>query len=148
MIERMAGQSASRNQPFDFQWSESVLARGHEERLERVLGHLVQNAFEATEAGGRVWVRLDRCGSEAKVAVGDTGKGMSASFIQSRLFKPFQTTKTSGMGIGAYESLQYARDLGGSIDVHSVEHKGTVVTLSLPVFELSTESGLASLIYA
>lgn len=45
--------------------------------------------------------------------VGDTGHGMSADFIRERLFKPFQTTKDAGMGIGAYESSQYINELGG-----------------------------------
>jgi len=148
LIERMAAQSASRNQPFEMKWSEPLQARGHEERLERVLGHMVQNAFDATEGGGRVWVQLERCGAEARVIVGDTGQGMSQSFIQTRLFKPFQTTKATGMGIGAYESLQYVRDLGGSIEVESTEGKGTVVTLLLPLFEQPNESGFAALKYA
>ncbi len=148
LIERMAVQNASRNQRLDFQWSEPVHARGHEERLERVLGHMVQNAFDATDGTGRVWIQLERCGAEAKIIVGDTGKGMSDNFIRNRLFKPFQTTKPTGMGIGAYESLQYVRDLGGSIDVQSAENKGTVVTLLLPVFETTTEAGPTALKYA
>lgn len=148
LIERMAAQNASRNQPFETQWSEPLKARGHEERLERVLGHMVQNAIDATESGGRVWVQLERSGAEARIIVGDTGNGMSASFIQNRLFKPFQTTKPTGMGIGAYESLQYVRDLGGSIEVESTEGKGTVVTLLLPLFEQPNEAGFAALKYA
>jgi C4-dicarboxylate-specific signal transduction histidine kinase len=38
---------------------------------------------------------------------------MSAAFIREQLFKPFQTTKASGMGIGAYEAQQYVQELGG-----------------------------------
>lgn len=148
LLERIAAQNAGRDQRLELHWSESLQARGHEERLERVLGHIVQNAFDATEADGRVWIQLERCGSTARVIVGDTGHGMSASFIQTRLFKPFQTTKASGMGIGAYESLQYVRDLGGSIDVESVEGKGTVITLLLPLFEQPSQSDYSALKYA
>ena len=56
---------------------------------------------------------------QAEVEVGDTGMGMSQEFVQTRLFKPFRRTKEAGMGIGAYESFQYIRELGGSIDVDS-----------------------------
>ena len=44
---------------------------------------------------------------------------MTQEFIRDRLFRPFQTTKTAGMGIGAYESFQYVHELGGNIEVQS-----------------------------
>jgi putative PEP-CTERM system histidine kinase len=122
-----------------------VLTRGHEERLERVIGHIVHNALDATETTGRVWLRIGRAGSQAHVEVGDTGHGMTEEFIRERLFKPFQTTKQAGMGIGAYESFQYVRELGGSIDVDSEPGRGTVVRLRLPVFEARKESDLEAL---
>ena len=68
--------------------------------------------------------------------------GMSPEFIRERLFKPFQTTKQAGMGIGAYESFQYVQELGGRIDVQSEPDKGTEVTLRLPLFEAHAESEL------
>lgn len=115
--------------------SEPLQVRAHGERLQRVLGHIVHNALDATESGGRVWVDLQRCGEQARVRVGDTGHGMSAQFVQNRLFKPFQSTKPAGMGIGAFESLQYVQELGGSIQVESTEGQGTLVTLQLPLLE-------------
>src|SRR4029079_12253312 len=54
-----------------------VAARGHEDRVERVIGHLVQNAIDATERTGRVWIRLARQDGLAMVEVGDTGRGMT-----------------------------------------------------------------------
>jgi signal transduction histidine kinase len=67
---------------------------------------------------------------------------MSPEFIRERLFKPFQSTKQSGMGIGAYESAQYIKELGGEMQVESHEDAGTRVTMILPLFDLSTESDL------
>ena len=119
-----------------------MLARGHEERLERVIGHVVQNAFDATGPQGRVWLKVDRSAGQARVVVGDTGHGMSPEFMRERLFKPFQTTKQAGMGIGAYESFQYVQELGGRIDVQSEPGKGTEVSLLLPLFEAHDESAL------
>ena len=72
----------------------------------------------------------------------DTGQGMSQEFIRNRLFKPFQTTKQAGMGIGAYESFQYVQELGGKIEVDSELNHGTKVTILLPLFELQNESDL------
>lgn len=123
----------------------AVVARGHEERIERVIGHLVQNALDATPPDGKVWIDIGREGSMATVEVGDTGRGMSAEFMRERLFKPFQTTKQAGMGIGAYESRQYVQELGGDIRVESKENDGTRFLIKLPLIEVSRASDLKQL---
>jgi signal transduction histidine kinase len=123
-------------------FGERLATRGHEERLERVIGHMVQNALDATPADGRVWVSLVRRGDRAVVEIGDTGHGMSQEFVRDRLFKPFQSTKQSGMGIGAYESAHYIRELGGELQVDSQQNVGTRVTMVLPLFDVRTESDL------
>jgi signal transduction histidine kinase len=122
--------------------SQRLATRGHEERLERVIGHLIQNALDATPASGKVWVLLERRGDRAAIEVGDTGHGMTQEFIREKLFKPFQSTKQAGMGIGAYESAQYIRELGGELQVESQENSGTRVTIILPLFDLKTDSDL------
>jgi len=145
IVHRLAQVAKSRGRVLDLKVVERVVTRGHDERVERVLGHVVQNAFDATTAEGRVWLSLDRSAGQARVEVGDTGQGMSRDFIRDRLFKPFQTTKTNGMGIGAYESFQYLRELGGSISVDSELNQGTVVTILLPLFEAFQDSDLSML---
>ncbi len=104
---------------------------GHADRLERVIGHLVQNAVDATPEDGRIWLKLLRDKGLAIVEVGDTGHGMSREFVRERMFKPFRSTKASGMGIGAYESSKYIGELGGKISVDSRENIGTVVRIEL-----------------
>ena len=121
---------------------EPLATRGHDERLERVLGHLVQNALDATPSSGRVWISVSRFSGQVRVEIGDTGQGMTDEFIRTRLFKPFSSTKGSGMGIGTYESAQYIRELGGSIDVVSAVGQGTTLSVLLPVFEASRGSDL------
>lgn len=107
-------------------------AMGHEDRLERVIGHIIQNAIDATrQNSGTVSVRAYSSGEKACVEVSDTGIGMSDDFVRNRLFHPFQTTKANGMGIGMYESQQYIRGLGGKIEVESSPGK-TVVCMYLP----------------
>ena len=132
----------ARGRRVELQLSDRVFARGHEDRLERVIGHVVQNALDATESGGRVWLKIDRHSGQARVEVGDNGRGMSQEFIRDRLFRPFQTTKNAGMGIGAYESFQYVRELGGSISVESEPGQGTEVAILLPLFEAQADSDL------
>jgi putative PEP-CTERM system histidine kinase len=119
-----------------------LATRGHDERLERVLGHLVQNALDATPGTGRVWLHAQRYSGQIKIEVGDTGAGMSDEFVRTRLFKPFSSTKGSGMGVGTYESAQYVRELGGSISVSSQVGSGTCVTVLLPLFDTQGGSDL------
>lgn len=145
IIARIEAVAAGRGRTLEVQLAESVVTRGHEERLERIIGHVVQNAFDATDASGRVWLNLDRLSGLARIVVGDTGQGMSQDFIRDRLFKPFQTTKQAGMGIGAYESFQYVQELGGKIVVDSEPGQGTRVEIRLPLFDTQKNSDLHAL---
>jgi putative PEP-CTERM system histidine kinase len=142
VIERIGRSKMEQGRHVELKITERLATRGHEERLERVIGHLVQNALDATPEHGRVWVSLGKRGDRAVVEVGDTGQGMSQEFIRERLFKPFQSTKQAGMGIGAYESAQYIRELGGELQVESQENMGTRVTMVLPLFEAGSRSDL------
>jgi putative PEP-CTERM system histidine kinase len=142
VVRRIQTAKSGQGRDIELNVEERLVARGHEDRIERVIGHLVQNALDATEQGGRVWVRLAREGSNALVEVGDSGHGMSPEFVRERLFKPFQTTKPTGMGIGAYESFQYVHELGGKLSVDSALDVGTQVDLLLPLFDAG--SGMKS----
>ena len=145
VARRVQKSKSNQSPPVEVSILETVVARGHEERIERVIGHLVQNALEATPADGKVWITVGREGSMATVEIGDTGHGMSAEFIRERLFKPFQTTKQAGMGIGAYESRQYIQELGGDIRVESAENSGTRFYVKLPLIEVRKTSDLNQL---
>ncbi|SEN84469.1 signal transduction histidine kinase [Duganella sp. CF517] len=103
-------------------------------RLERVLGHLLQNAVDATPRDGEVALRLRRDGEQVVVEISDTGQGMTPEFIRERLFKPFESTKAAGMGIGAFESREYVAELGGRLEVQSVPGRGTTFRVVLPAW--------------
>jgi len=109
-----------------------VRVMGHPERMERVLAHLVQNALDATEHDGIVGVRVSAEQGDARIEIHDTGCGMSPQFVRERLFKPFQTTKDAGMGIGTYETFQYVTELGGRMEVDSEPGRGTRIAVFLP----------------
>jgi putative PEP-CTERM system histidine kinase len=135
MLHRLLETARKRGRTIELELVDAVATRGDSERMERVLGHLVQNALDATPASGKVWIRLQQSSGRAMLVVGDTGRGMTQEFIQSRLFRPFNTTKEGGLGIGAYESFQYIKELGGSIDVRSQPGSGSEITVLLPLFE-------------
>jgi len=135
VVDRIQRTKANQQPGVELRVESSVVAQGHVDRLERVIGHLVQNAIDATADDGRVWVRLAKLNGLAVIEVGDTGGGMTPEFVRDRLFKPFQTTKATGMGIGAYESFQYVQELGGRVEVDSTPGVGTQVRLLLPAYE-------------
>ena len=133
IIERIQIAKRSQGREFSARMVERPVAKGHDERIERVIGHVVQNALDATARAGEVAVELRCRGEEALIEVRDTGEGMTPEFVQERLFKPFQTTKAAGMGVGAYESAQYVRELGGRITVESEINVGTTIVIFLPL---------------
>ncbi|SMP69385.1 XrtA/PEP-CTERM system histidine kinase PrsK [Noviherbaspirillum suwonense] len=102
-------------------------------RMERVVGHLIQNAIEASPRDGRVLVALRRQDENAVIEISDNGAGMTEEFMRSRLFKPFETTKSAGMGVGVFESREYIQELGGRLDVASRAGEGTTFTMTLPL---------------
>lgn len=142
LIDKLQKLAAAAGRQVDVEVEATLATRGHEERLERVLGHLVQNSLDATPADGRVWLKVERFSGQIRVEVGDTGHGMSEDFVRNRLFKPFSSTKHSGMGIGTYESALYIRELGGSLDVRSRPGEGTVISVLLPLFDVQRGSDL------
>jgi signal transduction histidine kinase len=111
----------------------TVAALGYEQRFERVVGHLVQNAIDAVQPAGDVRISIGADGANAVIEVADSGCGMSEAFVRERLFRPFQTTKGNGMGIGAYEVAQYAKDMGGRVEVDSRLGEGTRFKLMFPL---------------
>jgi signal transduction histidine kinase len=70
---------------------------------------------------------------------------MSAEFVRDGLFKPFESTKSSGMGIGTYESREYIKELGGRMDVRSSPGKGSTFVISLPMAKSARTSNEVTL---
>jgi putative PEP-CTERM system histidine kinase len=102
-------------------------------RLGQALGHLVQNAIDASADGQPVRIRIDRLGNEAAIEVIDSGVGMSAEFIRTRLFQAFASTKETGFGVGAFEARALVASMDGRIEVESREGEGSRFTIFLPL---------------
>ena len=104
-----------------------------EEEIYKVILNLLVNATEASSHPQSVKVRYGPRDGFAFVEVTDSGCGMSADFIENKLFKPFETTKKHGFGIGLYQCQQIIQSHGGQIEVKSEQGQGTSFTLLLPV---------------
>ncbi|MGA7992180.1 MAG: ATP-binding protein [Thermoanaerobaculia bacterium] len=103
--------------------------------LREAIQSVVQNAQEAAASSVTVRTDLERRGARefAVVEVEDDGPGMSGEFLRRKLFRPLQTTKPGGVGLGLYTARRILRHHRGDIEVKSEEGVGTRVRLLLPL---------------
>jgi signal transduction histidine kinase len=113
--------------------AEHAAVTGNANRLRATVGHIVQNALDVSKRDGVIRISLATSGAQALVEVSDDGPGMDPDFVRTELFKPFRSTKESGLGIGAYQCRDYARELGGDIEVVSSPGSGTTMRILLPL---------------
>ena len=99
--------------------------------LEQAVGHLLQNAIDASANGASVVVRVSRDGAEVLIAIVDSGIGMDADFVRTRLFQPFASTKQGGFGVGAFEARSLIAAMGGRLGVTSAPGKGSSFVIHL-----------------
>jgi signal transduction histidine kinase len=101
------------------------------DQMHKVITNLVLNATEAVPAGGSVRVATSQENGWAVLSVTDNGCGMSPDFLAQSLFRPFQTTKKNGLGIGMFQSKMIIEAHGGRIAVQSEAGKGTTFRVFL-----------------
>lgn len=101
-------------------------------RVEQLLGHLLQNAIEASPVDDPITVMVGRADNAITIDVVDHGPGMSPAFIRDKLFKPFVSSKAGGFGLGAFEARQLAEAMGGRVEAFSREGEGTRFRVTLP----------------
>jgi signal transduction histidine kinase len=115
------------------------------EQIRSVVTNLLLNARDAVRgeraevhpsrtigAAGRIEVRTEHRDGRVVLSVTDSGCGMSQEFLKDSLFRPFQSTKKNGLGIGMFQSHMIVEAHGGGIQVESEPGKGTTVRVSLP----------------
>jgi signal transduction histidine kinase len=117
-------------------------------QLEAAILNLAVNARDAMPGGGKLTVTTENAfldekycqqydelvaGPYVRIAVSDTGTGMSQD-IMERVFEPFFTTKKAGQGTGLGLSQVYGfvKESNGQIEIDSEQGKGTTITIYLP----------------
>lgn len=135
-LEQMVKQVMARfrqTHPISLTRSEACTVLADREALEQALIHIVQNAVDASAADAPVMIGLASDGINSRIDIVDSGCGMSLAFQRNGLFKPFISSKDGGFGIGAYESRELIRAMGGRLDVESKEGLGSRFTITLPL---------------
>ncbi|MDB6092983.1 MAG: zraS 6 [Verrucomicrobia bacterium] len=102
------------------------------DQVAKVITNLVLNSREAMTGKGEIKVSTREENAWVILTVVDNGSGMSPDYVRKSLFKPFQTTKKSGLGIGMFQSKMIVEAHGGRIAVFSEVGKGTTFEVWLP----------------
>jgi signal transduction histidine kinase len=107
------------------------------DQFSKVITNLVLNAREASVSPGRLRLSTARTGVWALLEAADNGSGIPPEFLARSLFRPFQTTKKNGLGIGMFQSKMIIEAHGGRITVESTPGQGTTFRVFLPLTPLS-----------
>ncbi len=112
---------------------------GDAQRVEQIFELLLANAVKFTPAGGSIWLRAMHDGGDARIAIRDSGKGLSGNF-EEWLFEPFRqadssnTRRSGGIGLGLALARKLVERHGGSIRAESGGvHLGATFTVTLPL---------------
>jgi PAS domain S-box-containing protein len=110
---------------------------GNAARLEQVFVNVLINAIKALPPDPvrphEIHVAAQHLGDRVTVTIRDTGCGIPAA-LRGRIFEPFFTTRDvgHGMGLGLSVSKTIVENLGGEVEVDSLEDAGTTVRVHLP----------------
>ena len=103
------------------------------DQMFKVATNLIFNAREAVSQSGQVHIATSQSNGWVVLAVTDNGCGMSPEFIGRSLFRPFQTTKKNGLGIGMFQSKMIVEAHRGRIEVESEPGHGATFRIFLPL---------------
>ncbi|UXT21909.1 GHKL domain-containing protein [Agrobacterium tumefaciens] len=131
----LAGEAARHEASIDIEMPDApLLVRVDPVEIEQVMFNLLRNALDAlTAIEGRraITARLSQSGDFALLEVADNGPGVAPG-LRDRLFTPFATTKTNGMGLGLALSQRLVERAGGEIRYIEGEN-GALFRVVLPL---------------
>jgi PAS domain S-box-containing protein len=110
-------------------------------QIAQVVENLVLNAVQAMPLGGKLTITARNAPTPLSVRVSftDTGIGIPAALL-SKVFDPFFTTKQKGTGLGLTTSYSIVQKHGGTLELESVQGRGTTVHLTIPASTKTVEA--------
>ncbi|HQU09261.1 MAG: hypothetical protein B7X06_03185, partial [Verrucomicrobia bacterium 21-51-4] len=117
----------------EFDFEDTIPAvRADANQMKQVFFNIIQNALEAMDRGGILYVRSSCDDRELHIRIEDTGVGIAQEDLP-KLSQPFFTTKASGHGLGLMLVQRILRAHGGRLSLESSAGRGTQVTITLPL---------------
>jgi signal transduction histidine kinase len=102
------------------------------ELIKTCIFNSILNAFQAMPEGGDLTVSIGVSNGKATIVIQDTGVGVPKELLP-RLFDPFFSTKSTGLGLGLAMTKRVVEEHGGKVDFQSTEGKGSTISISLPI---------------
>lgn len=103
-----------------------------ENQLKQVFINIIKNAIEAMPNGGILRIEAKQRQDSILICITDEGCGIPKERMAT-LGEPFYSTKEKGTGLGLMVSFKIVEAHGGKMEIHSVEGKGTTVSLLFPI---------------
>ncbi|HTU52626.1 MAG TPA: XrtA/PEP-CTERM system histidine kinase PrsK [Acetobacteraceae bacterium] len=122
---------------------EEIAVAMEEPAFDAAVRHLIDNAIEASPPGVPVRIRLRREAGSAIIEIRDSGRGMPEEFVREALFRPFESTKPAGFGLGAFQARALLGEAGGELTVSSAPGQGTTMRIVLPLAHCGAPAPLA-----
>lgn len=133
LVRRALQSLGSEFPPVDLALNPLPPVRVDTEQMQQVVANFLLNARDATDAKGHIAVRTAPRNGGVELEVSDDGCGMTPEFLRQHLFRPFQTTKGRGLGIGMFQAKVIVEAHRGRIEVDSTPGRGTTVRVRLPL---------------
>lgn len=102
------------------------------EQIQQVLLNVLLNARQAIAEQGDISIATEQSNGSVIITVDDTGRGVQPQMLE-RLFRPSQSSRPGGLGIGLYQCRRIVEAHGGTIQLRSEEGIGTQVQIALPL---------------
>lgn len=109
------------------------------EQIQQVLLNVVLNARQAITGQGSISIAVMQSNGSAIITVDDTGGGVLPHMLDN-LFRPSQSSRPGGLGVGLYQCKKIIEAHGGTIQLRSEGGKGTQVQISLPLAPMTEHS--------
>jgi len=117
----------------DIDMDENIpLVKSDFNQMKQVMLNLIQNAIDATPAGGSINIITENDSQFVAIRVRDTGTGIDQE-DPDIVFEPFYTTKVTGVGLGLANVKKIIKDHNGSIEVSNRENAGAEFIVKLPI---------------
>jgi signal transduction histidine kinase len=110
---------------------QALTALVDEQRIKESLINLVVNAIEASPEGKEVFIRTFRRGGSLIIEITDQGCGIAPD-QKDEVFRPFLTTKKTGMGLGLPTAKKIIQAHGGDLVIESDSERGTTFRAVIP----------------